>query len=153
MPLTASLISKLKSDNPDLTFIEAEHFSWSAQENAISYKADDPHADALLLHEISHAHLKHADYSRDVELLRMETDAWEAAKKLASSYGSSVDEDTAEDNLDTYREWLHARSTCPACSATGYQTGRIGYTCPACTHSWQVNEARSCRLQRYSKRT
>ena len=153
MPLTPSLISKLKNDNPTLIFIEAEHFSWSAEESTISYRADDPHADALLLHEISHAHLEHADYSRDVELLRMEAAAWDAAKELANTYGSSVDEDTAEDNLDTYREWLHARSTCPACNATGYQTGRTAYACPACTHTWRVNEARSCRLQRYSKRT
>lgn len=153
MPLTLSLINKLKGDYPDLTFVEAEHFSWSADDKTISYKSDDPHADDLLLHEVSHAHLGHADYGRDIELLRMETDAWEAAKELARSHHRTISEAVLQDNLDTYREWLHARSTCPGCSATGYQTAQASYACPACTHSWRVNEARSCQLKRYSHAT
>ena len=61
-----------------------------------------------------------------------------------------VVEDFIEEHLDTYRDWLHARSSCPDCTATGYQTDASTYACPACSHTWRVNEARICQLRRYS---
>jgi DnaJ-class molecular chaperone len=51
--------------------------------------------------------------------------------------------------MNSYRDWLHARSTCPVCQATGMETKKSIYTCPACRHQWRVNEARICSLRRY----
>lgn len=146
----SSLIHKLTTDYPQFTFFKTELFSWSPSTQTVSYNPDLKNAPALLLHEVSHAVLGHTDYQRDVELLGMETVAWEKARELAEVYSSPFTDDVAENHLDTYREWLHARSTCPACTATGYQTGRDTYACPACSHEWRVNEARICGLKRYS---
>lgn len=152
MPSLSLLVATLKKRYPDFSFTEAEHFSWSPTEQAILYNASEPNAPLLLLHELSHALLKHSKYRRDVELIAMETAAWEKARALTAEFEISYDEDVAQDHLDTYREWLHARSTCPNCSANGYQIEAFRYECPACTHSWRVNEARVCALRRYSNK-
>lgn len=147
------LIHKLKTDYPSFTFSESEDFSWSAHQQTVSYNPHLPHAPLLLLHEVSHALLDHHEYRRDIELISMEVAAWEKAQKLASMYGIQPNEDVTQDHLDTYRDWLHSRSTCPDCKATGYQTASVQYQCPACTHRWKVNEARVCALRRYSVTT
>lgn len=146
----SSLIHKLKTDHPTITFFKTDQFSWSPTTHTVHYSTEIPHASALLLHELSHALLDHHEYQRDVQLLNMETAAWEEAKKQAEHYKIKVSEDVIQDHLDTYRDWMHARSTCPECTATGYQSGASEYTCPACTHTWRVNEARVCGLKRYS---
>jgi len=150
MPSIASLLNSLSSDYPHITFTEATAFAWSPDALTVFYSLSEPHAEALLLHELSHGLLEHHAYNRDVELLVMESAAWQKARELSAHYGVTISEDTAEDNLDTYREWLHARSTCPACTATGYQDGVSTYSCPACRHRWKVNEAKICALRRRS---
>ena len=145
----SSLIHKLKTDFEQLNFLPAEEFSWSPVTQTVFYAANEPHAPLLLLHELGHATLNHQDYHRDVSLLAMETAAWEAAKKHAAIYKVRIDETVVQDHLDTYRDWLHARSTCPECGATGYQTESRHYSCIACSHEWRVNEARGCALRRY----
>jgi hypothetical protein len=146
----SSLILKLQATYPDFTFTKAKQFAWSPAESTVFYNETDPNASLLLLHELSHGLLHHHRYHRDIELLAMETAAWKEATKQAQSFSIEMDEDVAQDHLDTYREWLHARSTCPECNANGYQTGISTYECPACTHTWRVNEARLCALRRYS---
>ena len=147
----SSLIHKLKQEYPERAFIEAEQFSWSPSTNTIFYVREQAHAPQLLLHELAHAPLGHREYRRDIELVAMETAAWEEAKTLAERFSIRLHETVIQDHLDTYRDWLHARSTCPACTATGYQIRSDAYSCPACFHDWRVNEARSCQLRRYSK--
>lgn len=150
MPLT-SLLKKLSADYPEIHFVEGEHFLWSPEKSTVSYEvAGDP---ALLLHELGHALLGHTGYERDIELIAIERDAWSKATELSSKHGITIAEDTAEDHLDTYRDWLHARSTCPACTSTGYQTGLKAYACPACSQTWSVNEARVCQLRRTKTNT
>lgn len=150
MPSMSSLIPKLQADFPALKFIEADQFSWLPSEHTVFYNPQLPHASSLLLHEVSHASLNHQEYHRDVELIAMEMVAWEKAKEHAVAYGVTIGEDVIQDHLDTYREWLHARSTCPNCSANGYQVETLRYECLACFHHWRVNEARLCALRRYS---
>ena len=152
MPSTLSLLDKLKTDNPQFTFITGDTFLWIPETHTVFYDESAPDGDALLLHEVSHGLLDHQEYKRDVELLAIEAAAWEKAKQLAKEYSYTLSEAVAEDHLDTYRDWLHARSTCPECTATGYQSGNEVYSCPACTMQWRVNEARVCELRRYKQK-
>lgn len=150
-----SLTKKLSRDLADrpglthLTFKKGEMFSWDHTACAITYNSSLPDASSYLLHEAAHAILGHASYRRDIELIAMERAAWQAAIELAPAYDISIDPELIEDSLDTYRDWLHARSLCPQCSATGIQVRRFDYQCLACHHTWRVNEARSCALRRY----
>lgn len=146
----SSLIHKLKTTYLDFSFVESDQFSWSPATQTIFYNREMPNAPLLLLHELSHALLGHREYRRDIELLAMETAAWEEAKQRANEYSIRLQENVVQDHLDTYRDWLHARSTCPNCTANGFQVDTSSYTCPACSHGWRVNEARICALRRYS---
>ncbi len=150
MPSIHSLIQTLSTAYPALTFTKGDTFRWSPSEQTVFFQLDHPHAEALLLHEAAHGILGHTRYESDVSLLSMEAAAWEKALQLANLYAVTIAHDTAEDHMDTYRDWLHARSTCPNCTATGYQTKADTYHCPACLNSWRVNEARSCQLRRYA---
>ena len=145
---TSSTLSRLKKDFPDIKFLKSDIFRWSPIERAVYYANQD---DTLsLLHEVAHATLGHADYRRDVELLQIERQAWDTTTgDLAKRYNITVSEDEIENMLDTYRDWLHDRSLCPTCQATGLQTSKNSYLCLACTAQWRVNEARTCALRRY----
>ncbi len=145
---TPSLAKKLAADFSDITFIsDAPACAWNADESQITYRDDTPAAE--LLHEVGHALLGHKSYSRDIELLRIERDAWDyAIKELSPRYGIAIDTDTAEDALDTYREWLHDRSTCPSCHTNGIQDTVSSYRCIQCHKRWSVNDGRVCQLRR-----
>jgi hypothetical protein len=148
MPSTLSLITKMHQDFPNIRFAPGDSFRWSPQEHAIYYSNS---TDAvLLIHEVAHAALGHDTYIKDIDLLKIERGAWEYARDiLAARYEVEINDDLIQDALDTYRNWLHARSTCPDCQATGLQTAERAYTCLACKAIWRVNEARSCGLRRY----
>jgi hypothetical protein len=148
MQSTASLVSRLKSDYPQFSFEQSQNFSWSPDSHTINYT--DVGNYALLLHEMGHGLLEHASYLRDIELLTMERQAWDKALEIAKKYNLSISEQEIQSNLDTYRDWLHNRSTCPSCQATGLQINKHVYKCLACGNQWRVNEARICALRRYS---
>lgn len=154
MPSTRSLLNQLRSDFPGFRFEKSTGFWWSTTNRTIHV---DPLADnheVFTLHELSHAILGHQDYEYDIDLIKLERDAWEYARNtLASEYNITINERIIQENLDTYREWLHARSSCPDCEATGLQTRQQTYRCLACGHTWRVNEARLCALRRYSLQT
>lgn len=148
MPSTSSLLKNLKKDLPAITFAPGDTFRWSPQEQAI-YFANTTDA-AALLHEVAHAALGHAKYAQDIELLQMERDAWHyTLTTLSQKYQVAINAEDIENMLDTYRDWLHDRSRCPSCEATGVQIEANRYSCLACHNSWRVNEARSCALRRY----
>jgi hypothetical protein len=143
-----SLVKLLRRDFPGITFAPGDAFSWSHTTKTIRF-IENSHDTASLLHELSHATLGHKTYSRDIELIGQERDAWAHAVKLAVKYTTTVPEEAIEEALDTYRDWLHARSTCPSCDAVGIQTTRTSYACVACTTEWHVNSAKLCALRRY----
>ncbi|MBR3116153.1 hypothetical protein IKF30_02900 [Candidatus Saccharibacteria bacterium] len=68
----------------------------------------------------------------DVERLKMEVQAWEKAKELALQHGIEVNEELIQQELDTYRDWLHQKSRCPSCGLTRFQTSDGIYHCPRC---------------------
>lgn len=149
MPLTIpTLVAKLRVDFPTFTFKKGDICKWLPDSQEIHYipAADRPYE---LLHEIAHALLGHSSYDRDITLIGMERDAWHyAATQLAPQYDTTIPDEYANEALESYRKWLHARATCPNCNATGVQTKRTTYICLACYTTWHVNEARTCQLRR-----
>lgn len=153
MPSITSLINRLKIDYPDISFTSGDEFRWSPANKTVIYeeKSDDT---ASLLHELAHSLLHHTSYTKDLHLLEMERDAWsQAVEVLAPTYRVDITNETVDSALDSYRDWLHARSTCPKCEATGIQAKQNEYKCLACRTKWRVNEARVCELRRYVKYT
>ncbi|MBL8159929.1 hypothetical protein JNJ66_05690 [Candidatus Saccharibacteria bacterium] len=145
----AELAGRIRSAYGDITFVVDDDFFWSAGDEQLHYRPAETAEDIwCLLHEIGHARLKHADYTTDVELLGHEVDAWEWARKAAGRFGVALDDDFIQDQLDTYRFWLHARSRCPDCQQTGLQHPGGHYACLNCPATWHANDARRRRLQR-----
>ncbi|MDO4781411.1 MAG: hypothetical protein Q4A34_03425 [Candidatus Saccharibacteria bacterium] len=144
------ILDRLRKDFPAFHFVTGEVFSWSPSNKTITVADVDDRAQ--LLHEVAHGVLGHAQYVRDIDLLTMERQAWQyAASQLAPRYGVSLhmEDDVVQDALDSYREWLHRRSCCPRCEATGIEVEKHTYRCLLCEERWRVNEARTCRLQRH----
>lgn len=145
-----SLAKQLQNDFPQFQFDQSETFAWSPSTATIHWQSNEADSAAFLLHEVSHALLGHAEYRRDIELIKHERDAWSyAIDQLASRYNTVITDELVQSTLDTYRDWLHSRSTCPHCETTGLQIKKHLYQCLACSQEWKVNEARLCALRRY----
>ena len=132
-----------------LTLVPGEIFRWNYTACAITYNPNNPNACQRLLHEYGHALLNHSGYSRDIELIAMERAAWQKALETAAKFSVAIDSELIEDDIDTYRDWLHARSQCPRCQAAGLQSSANKYSCLACGRSWRVNQAKLCQLRRW----
>lgn len=146
-----NLLNKLAADNPGIKFKKGDSFYWSPKDSSVTYTpaaANDNSASWSLLHEVSHAILGHAKYSSDFELVQLEVEAWSHAEKLASKYGIDIDPDHIQDCLDTYRDWLHRRSTCPTCRSVSLQIDSKTYRCMNCGSKWHVSNSRFCRPYR-----
>lgn len=155
MESITSLIRQLESakfatpEGKTISYQKGDGFRWDPNRLCIFYNPADSLASQLLLHELGHALLGHANYAQDIKLLELERAAWDKAVILSATYHITISEDALEDHLDTYRDWLHARSLCPYCGTTGIQSARNRYMCPSCQQSWRVNEAKTCGLKRY----
>ena len=125
------LVDKLKADYPNLRFITGrKHMFRPPRTIVIGPECD--YDELLILHELGHALLGVFDYKTDVERLKIELGAWERARGLAAKYGVVFDEDYMQEELDTYRDWLHQKSRCPKCGLTRFQTPDSRYHCPRC---------------------
>lgn len=134
----------------ELSFREDHFFCWSAGRQEVHYRSAKSIEDIWqLLHEIAHAVLRHDDFYKDIHLLQHESEAWQLAiGQLAPTFSQRIPQEFAEEHLDSYREWLHARSTCPSCRQSGIQQTTRMYQCVNCLCSWLVNDARLKRLRR-----
>lgn len=145
------LAHAIQQDFPELQFETSSQFSWHAGKRVITYNdelLDTPRGVWALLHEIGHAQLQHAEYTSDIELLRMEVNAWDQAREIAKTYAITIDSGYVEDALDSYRDWLHLRSTCPTCHERCTQQDTNTYACHNCNASWHVSRSRHCRPYR-----
>lgn len=150
------LLDSLQSAFPSLRFTPGATFYWSPESREVFYKATpaDTNQTWSLLHETGHGLLEHQTYQTDVELLKMEVAAWDKARELAAQFGISIDEEHIEDCLDTYRDWLHARSICPSCTTKCLQQSDMhSYKCHNCHTVWKVTPSRFCRAYRSVKNT
>ena len=176
--MKASELTVVLSDSyPQLQFMSAETYYWSPENHTVYYKKNDAsaHGSWSLLHEVAHGLLGHTKYYSDFELVRMEMEAWEKAKKLAGELQESLgaqslepgeardkpelrsqnselttNEDHIQDCLDSDRDWLHKRSLCPDCNLSSIQTDAHTYTCVFCDKKWHVTAERFCRPYRRS---
>lgn len=138
---------------PHLSFVESETFCWSPETQEVMYATISGKSSVWsLLHETSHALLGHTSYRTDFELIRLEVKAWEKAKTLAQQFDIVIDENHVQDCLDSYRDWLYARSVCPHCSNKSLQQADLKhYQCFNCHAVWKVTPSRFCRAYRATK--
>lgn len=151
-PFKKSLLAKLQQDLPNLHFEQSDICCWSPKNNTVYYrklfKIDDVYN---LLHEAAHGSLGHKEFNNDLELIRLEIEAWQYAKNhLSKPLGVTIAEAYVDDSLETYRTWVHNRSRCPNCQQNGLQTKNDTYQCLNCRCRWRVNDARQCQLKRYT---
>ncbi len=144
------LLVSLKHDYPKILFIEGNSFRWSPGEKQIIYKSGGGKVNDswALLHEVGHALLDHSMYNSDFELLKLEVAAWEKAEQIQDKYDIKINPEHIQNCLDTYREWLYQRSSCPTCNNTCLQTSLTEYRCFNCHSVWKVTVARFCRPYR-----
>ncbi len=149
-----SKLKQLQAKFPNLQFREGRVFLWSPETREIVYRARGRGVSATwsLLHETSHALLGHTTYGTDFELVTLEMQAWEKAKELAAELDVAIDEDHIQDCLDSYRDWIYARSMCPRCGTRSVQQSDLKqYQCYNCHEIWQVTPSRFCRAYRATK--
>ncbi|MCA9334275.1 hypothetical protein KC963_04455 [Candidatus Saccharibacteria bacterium] len=146
-----TLLKKLVRDFPDINFVAGDQFYWSPKQGEVVYdkaallKRTSPWS---LLHELGHAILQHRAYTSDLELIEMESQAWEQARKTGTRYGFEIDNEHIQDCMDTYRDWLHQRSACPTCDTRSLQQDSSHYRCFNCGETWSVSSSRFCRPYR-----
>ncbi len=151
-----ALLKKLRRDFPDITFVAGKAFYWSPKHREVFYNQELATARTSswsLLHELGHAILEHKTYASDLDLLNLETVAWEKASEVGKTYGYDIDQHHIQDCLDTYRDWLHHRSACPTCGNRSFQQPDKQYKCFNCGTAWSVSQSRFCRPYRMVKKT
>ena len=128
--MDATFLAKIKSDFPSLRFVQGRKFAFRPPKTVVIPR--DSFAPLLLLHEVGHALSHHQDFKTEVGRLKMEVEAWEKARELAAKYDVFIDEELIEQELDSYRDWLHQKSRCPSCGLTRFQTPDGVFHCPRC---------------------
>lgn len=121
----------LERDFPEFRFVKGRKFAFRPPKTVVIGPLE-PFSRLLVLHEVGHAVLGHKSFRTGVERLKIEVAAWEKARELASVHGVEWDEEVAQGELDTYRDWLHQKSRCPICGLTRFETPDGQYHCPRC---------------------
>jgi len=136
---------------PTYNFVEGDCFLWSPKYKVIVYNPEIINTDEGrlgLLHEIAHALLDHRIYKYDMELLKMELEAWTEAKRLAAGLNVPINQEHIKRAISSYDDWLTRRATCPDCESFGAQSGRDSYKCFTCGAKWSVNWRKDRRVMR-----
>lgn len=134
-------ILELKKRFSQFSFEKHEIFHWSPRTNTVYYNTEELNSEAgifQLLHEVSHALCGHTSYTSGIQLVKIEAEAWQKAKELAQDYGLKIPQKQIERCLDSYRDWLHLRSTCPECGTIALETASNHYKCFNCLQKWSV---------------
>lgn len=141
------IVEKLTEDHPELHFSPGPAFMWSPREKTVFYESvrlKTPTGLWSMLHEIGHATANHQEFKDDLDLLKIEVEAWSEARRIAEKHDITIDEDHIEDCLDSYRDWLKARSTCPDCRMVCLQQHEGMYQCFNCGCAWSVPHSPLC---------
>ena len=151
-----TLIDQVVKAYPDLRFVADNAYYWSPADTTVHYNEERLDSETglwSLLHEVAHGVLGHTTYGTDYQLLAYEVEAWEKAIELGKIMSLSISNDHVEECLDSYREWLYARSTCPTCRLNSLQTEVNTYRCLNCDCVWRVSPSRFCRPYRTKSKT
>ncbi|MCE7936519.1 hypothetical protein DYH10_01910 [Candidatus Saccharibacteria bacterium CPR2] len=146
-----ALLSKLEKKYSSIGFKSGKSFMWSPSERTVYYSKTALNSSSgawSLLHEIGHATLNHSDFNRDIELLKLEMEAWQKARKIGKELNVEIDDDHIQSCLDSYRDWLKRRSTCPECGFTNPCSARFTYSCLNCNCAWEVSSSQLCKKQK-----
>lgn len=148
--ITEELIKRLGEDYPQFKFRKGAQEHWSPKTNTITFNPNRSMDQICygILHELAHAILDHSTYESDFELLKLEAEAWEMAVNIGKKYDIEINESHMQQCLDTYRDWLHKRSTCPTCTTHVLQRDANNYRCFNCQTIWQVSAKRFVRPYR-----
>lgn len=148
-------VAKLATDFPQFSFKAGRQAHWSPRTKTITYSLSETIGRFRfgILHELAHALLGHTNYHSDFELLKLESEAWNLAAKIGKKYGVRISDDHIQNCLDTYRDWLHRRSTCPACGMHVLQKDAVRYQCFNCRTVWRVTSSRFVRPYRKTLKT
>ena len=126
-------------------------YRWNPETRTVNYakqSISEPKDVSAFLHELSHGILEHEDFEYDVDLLRMEMQAWNLANELSIKHGVDFHEDYSQSCLESYRVWIAERSTCPECDQTTLESAPQSYCCFNCSTSWKVSKQQMCQIQR-----
>lgn len=151
MQSIANILPLLKKDYPDVEFVPGKAFTWSSKRNKIIYtthQSNPEHGVWSLLHELGHAQLGHKDCSNDFDLIKIENKAWEQARLIGNKYGVTIDNKHVQDCLDTYRDWLHDRASCPKCKVVSLQRKDGIYQCFNCKTKWRVSKSQNTLIRK-----
>ena len=129
-------LAELQARYPEVRWVAGKRFSFRPP-RTIQLGEPQPHYLQLALHELGHCLAGHRDFRTDIGRLQLEREAWERAHTVwqelrLKEQGIDWDADFVEAELDTYRDWLHTKSSCPRCGATRFQTIDGVYHCPFC---------------------
>ena len=141
-----NLIDRLRQDYPQFRFVPGEVDCWSARLGQVTYS--QPVSAFDLLHEVGHALAGHQTYDLDIELLHLEVEAWQLAKKLGRRYRLRIGRHYIQAHLQTYKDWLRRRALCPACDLVSLQAASGLYICPNCNQSWRVPKCPQAAVRR-----
>lgn len=152
MPKTATKdYLKIVKKFRDYKFVDSSEFYWSAIDKTIHFdssRMDSEEGLYKLIHEIGHAESHHKNFTSGIKLLSLETEAWVKAKDIASTFDLNIPEKFIEHSLDSYRDWLHKRSTCPTCKTVGIESNENQYRCFNCRQKWAVSGDQRSRCYR-----
>lgn len=130
------VLELLRAEFPEVRWVWGRRFSWRPP-RTVQLGPAQPHYVLLALHELGHCLEGHQEFKTEIGRLQLERAAWEQArcvwqKLQLEKQGIVWDEDFVEAQLDTYRDWSHARSRCPECGTTRFQTLDGAFHCPFC---------------------
>ena len=116
---------------PNLTFKPGRKFLFRPPKS-IHYLETDENFRFLLLHELAHALLGHYTFDRSLERLQIERDAWAKTRELCCLYSIPFDDNLAEAELNTYRDWVHQKTLCKHCGLSCLEVSSESLYCPSC---------------------
>ena len=93
-------VATLEARYPNITFIEGETFMYSPKDTSVMYDPKRISKESgiwSLLHEIGHALANHETFKPDLELIKLEREAWRHARSIGETLDIEIDEDHIQD--------------------------------------------------------
>ena len=127
-----TVLQQIIADFPEVDFKIGQKFTFRPP-NTVFIHPKDPDILLLTLHELGHFLSHHTSYKTCLKLLKLETEAWQRAKPLATKYHIKYDESIIQRHLDTYRDHIYSNIVCPNCKNYCLETKSGKLFCPYCS--------------------